>query len=201
MSSICIINWWSFMNMLSRSPYAARCAHKYFQHIWVLLCAVITSSRWTAHDWGSYNRDAMTLWVAKPRAVIAATWLGLMETARCRLPLRHTKSLAYFTNYVVNTHESGSYNGIFIRQRPGLWLEACQAFSRQLSWAKMPTSTQMCLRWCFAHLSNTRAGLIFCGSTPVHTSHVLFNVTTHHSGFLMTNLTQVSYWKQESCNY
>ena len=91
-----------------------------------------------------------------------------------------------------NTHDSGPYNGIFIRQRfglVGLWLEMCQAISRQLSRAKMLASTQMCLRWCVAHLSSTRARLICCGSSAHH--HVLFNVAMHHSGFLMTNLTQV----------
>ena len=74
---------------------------------------------------------------------------------------------------------------IFIRKRPelvGLWLEVCQAISRQLSWDKMLASTRMCLRWFYAHLSCTRAGLICCGSrmVPVHISHVLVNVAKHH---------------------
>ncbi len=59
-------------------------------------------------------------------------------------------------------------NDSFIRQRPelvGLWLQVCQAISRRLSWAKLLASTQMCLRWFYAHLSWTRAGLICCGSS------------------------------------
>ena len=46
----------------------------------------------------------------------------------------------------------------------------------------MLASTQMCLRWFYAHLSCTRAGLICCGSrmVPVHISHVLVNVAKHH---------------------
>ena len=67
----------------------------------------------------------------------------------------------------MSTHDPGSQNSIFITQRPelvGLWLEVCQAISRQLSWAKMLASTQMCLHWFYAHLSCTRAGLV----TVVH---------------------------------
>ncbi len=97
-----------------------------------------------------------------------------------------------FHKLCVKIHDSGPYHGIFIRQRfglVGLWLEMCQAISRQLSRAKMLASTQMCLRWCVAHLSRTRAGLICCGSSAHH--HVRFNFAMQHSGFLMTNLTQV----------
>ncbi len=93
-------------------------------------------------------------------------------------------------------------NDIFIRQRPelvGLWLEVCQAISRQLSWAKMHASTRLCLGWFYAHLSCTRAGLICCGSrmVPVHISHVLVNVAKHH----ICSAGRTSTLGQQSCNY